>query len=64
MEARPLSKKKVEWGEVPSQKSGADPLVNPEQKGHDKSVSANFPQNTEMIQREKTLNGKLGLWRA
>ena len=32
---------------VSSQKSGADPLVNPEQKPHDESSSANLPQITE-----------------
>jgi len=36
--------------EVSSQKSGADPLVNPGQKRHDESSSATFPPNIEMIQ--------------
>ena len=35
---------------VSSQKSGADQLVNPEQKPHDKSSSANLPQIIEKIQ--------------
>jgi len=36
-------------GSVSSQKSGADPLVNPGQKRHDESSSANLPRNIEMI---------------
>ncbi|HWS84446.1 MAG TPA: hypothetical protein VN207_09335 [Ktedonobacteraceae bacterium] len=37
--------------DVSSQKSGAaDPLVNPGQKGHDESSSANLPHNSEMMQ--------------
>jgi len=34
-----------------SQKFGADPFVNPGQKGHDESSSANLPQNIEKIHK-------------
>ncbi len=39
--------------ESSSQKFGADPFVNPGQKGHDESSSANLPQNIEEIQEEE-----------
>jgi hypothetical protein len=46
-----------------SQKSGAHPLENPGQKRHDKSSSANLPQNIEMIQELDPTRGRVEDWR-